>query len=100
MHLKEFQFYLCERKDFELSGGLKVLEVKTILDKKELKTQNNIENILVTFAEKAIVGDKHHKYDRINHHNYKYQIKLANPQKSSKKVIVRIYLGLGKCLKC
>ena len=87
------------KKDFELTGGLKVLEVKTILDKEALKTQNNIENILVTFAEKAIVGDKHHKYDRINHHNYKYQIKLANPQKSSKKVIVRIYLGLGKCLK-
>ena len=89
------------RKDFELSGGLKVLEVKTILDKEALKTRNDVENILVTFDENAVVGDKkrHHVYRRLNHYNYKYQIRMANPKRISKKVIVRIWLGLGKCLK-
>ena len=87
-----------EVKDFPLSNGLQVLEVKTIIDKEELKTENHVENMLVTFDEIGNVKLTHHReYKRINHHNFKYHIKVANPQKISRKVMVRIWLGwMGK----
>ena len=85
------------KEDFQLSNGLKVIEVNTIMDKAELGTKNDIENILVTFDEEATV--QHHHYRRLNHNKYKYQIKMSNPSRISKKIIVRIFLALGKCLK-
>ena len=104
-HIEDlFQMYNDRRgpytkKDFQLSGGLKVMEVKTIMEKAKLETSKDVENILVTFDEDATDNGNHHQYRRVNHHQYKYQIKLLNPQEISKKVIVRIFLALGNCLK-
>ena len=83
-----------EIEDFPLSNGLQMLEVKTIIDKEELKTENHVENMLVTFDEIGNEKLTHHReYKRINHLDFKYHIKVANPQKISKKVMVRIWLG-------
>ena len=84
------------RKDFDLSDDLKVLEVKTIMDKKHVGTINDVENTLVTYEEKEPRGTEKQKYKRINHKDFKYHIKLENPNKKVKKVIVRIWLALGR----
>ena len=86
------------REDFALSDGLEVLEVKTIMDKKHVGTINDIENTLVTYQEEATRVAGKQKYKKINHKDFKYQIKLSNPQEISQKVIVRIWLALGSSL--
>ena len=83
------------RADFPLSGGLKVLEVKTIMDKSQVQTENDVVNTLVTYEENETKGRHRLQYNKIGHHDYKYQIKMSNPQRSTKKVIVRIWLALG-----
>ena len=83
------------RTDFPLSGGLKVLEVKTIMDKSQVQTENDVVNTLVTYEEETPVGTQKLKYNKIGHRDYKYQIRIQNPQRSTKKVIVRIWLALG-----
>ena len=85
------------RRDFTLSDGLKVLEVKTIMDKSQVGTRNDVENILVTYDEDAATGMK--IYNKINHKDYTYQIRISNPQRTIKKVIVRIWLALSR-FKC
>ena len=82
------------RRDFTLSDGLKVLDVKTIMDKSQVGTRNDVENILVTYDEDAATGMK--TYNKINHKDYTYQIRISNPQRTIKKVIVRIWLALGR----
>ena len=86
------------RENFALSDGLEVLEVKTIMDKKHVGTINDIINTLVTYQEKEPRGTEKQKYKRINHKDFKYHIKLENPNKKVKKVIVRIWLALGSSL--
>ena len=86
------------RENFALSDGLEVLEVKTIMDKKHVGTINDIENTLVTYQEEATRVAGKQKYKKINHKDFKYQIKLSNPQEISQKVIVRIWLALGSSL--
>ena len=83
------------RRDFILSDGLKVLEVKTIMDKSQIPTENDVVNTLVTYEENETKGRHRLQYNKIGHHDYKYQIIIQNPQRSTKKVIVRIWLALG-----
>ena len=84
------------RENFALSDELEVLEVQTIMDKKHVGTINDIINTLVTYQEKEPRGTEKQKYKRINHKDFKYHIKLENPNKKVKKVIVRIWLALGR----
>ena len=86
------------RTDFPLSGGLKVLEVKTIMDKSQVQTENDVVNTLVTYEEETTSGAYKFKYNKINHKDFKYQIMMSNPQKISKKVIVRLWLALGSLI--
>ena len=86
------------RTDFPLSGGLKVLAVKTIMDKSQVQTENDVVNTLVTYEEETPSGAYKFKYNKINHKDFKYQIMMSNPQKISKKVIVRIWLALGSLI--
>ena len=85
-------------RDFPLSDGIKVLRVKTLIDKEKLGTEEDVKNVLVTFDEMRQHGHGDTKilYRRLNHVSYRYQIKLNNPLKKRKKVIVRLWLGLGK----
>ena len=84
-----------KKSDFTLSDGLKVLEVKTIMEKSQIPTENDLENTLVTYEEEEPKGWQGLQYNKIGHHDYKYQITMSNPQGSTKKVIVRIWLALG-----
>ena len=86
-----------DQKDFPLADGVKVKKVRTSLSKKETGGKWNLNNILVTFMEDTVVD--HHEgssvlYNRLNHVPFKYKINLDNPNKSTKKVIVRLWLGL------
>ena len=83
------------KSDFTLSEGLKVLDVKTIMEKSQIETENDVQNTLVTYEEKEPIGTQELKYNKIGHRDYKYQIRIQNPQRSTKKVIVRIWLALG-----
>ena len=65
------------------------------MDKSQVQTENDVVNTLVTYEEETTSGAYKFKYNKINNKDYKYQIKMANPQKISKKVIVRIWLSLG-----
>ena len=84
-----------KKSDFTLSDGLKVLDVKTIMEKSQIETENDVQNTLVTYEEKEPIGTQELKYNKIGHRDYKYQIRIQNPQRSTKKVIVRIWLALG-----
>ena len=91
------------RSDFTLSDELKVLEVKTTTNmyREFCPTDfcpgkwSEVVNTLVTFEENETKGMPRLTYNKIGHHDYKYQIKMSNPQRSTKKVIVRIWLALG-----
>ena len=91
-----------KKSDFTLSDGLKVLDVKTIMEKSQIPTENDVVNTLVTYEENDDGDDENEtkgtqelKYNKIGHRDYKYQIRIQNPQRSTKKVIVRIWLALG-----
>ena len=94
-HYKNIVLGPYTRRDFTLSDGLKVLDVKTIMEKSQIPTDNDVVNTLVTYEEETPVGTQKLKYNKIGHHDYKYQIRIQNPQRSTKKVIVRIWLALG-----
>ena len=83
-------------EDFSLQNDVEVESIKTVMDKGQLSTNEDIENVLVTVNEESTV--RHHEgneiqYTRINHLEFKYQLKIKNPQKITKKVILRIWLG-------
>ena len=94
---KKFPAYT--RNDFALSGQLQVKEFKTIVDRNDAGTDFDVENILITYNEIAKLTHSRAaqiRYRRMNHIPYKYEITMANPLNIRKKVIVRIWLGLGK----
>ena len=110
LHIEElFEMYKDKtqgsytRSDFTLSDELKVLEVKTTTNmyREFCPTDfcpgkwSEVVNTLVTYEENETKGMPRLTYNKIGHHDYKYQIKMSNPQRSTKKVIVRIWLALG-----
>ena len=79
--------------DFQLTDDIKVSSIKTIIDEKSLKTENN----LITHMEEVTIDHGHQtsiSYRRLNHVPFKYQINIDNPNQSNKKVLVRIWLGV------
>ena len=85
------------KHEFNLQDDVKVVGIKTVMDKTILHTNENLENVLITYTEKKEL--KHSasstiSYNRINHKPFQYRITLSNPKKSLRKVIVRIWLGL------
>ena len=58
------------------------------LAQREVKTMTYEEN-------EETNGTQELKYNKIGHRDYKYQIRIQNPQRSTKKVIVRIWLASG-----
>ena len=57
------------------------------------------ENNLITYLEDSKVRMAMHSsisYRRLNFKEFQFNIQLSNPQGSTKKVIVRIFLGLQK----
>ena len=83
-----------KKEDFQLTQGVKVVNAKTVLENQVLGSQDNI---LLTRMEEAHLDYGHNTkihYPRVNHHPFKYVIELENPEKTSKKVIVRLFLGI------
>ena len=77
-------------QDFALSGGIAVKEIFTTSD--DLPDNN-----LVTFLEDVriqMAARSSLRYRRLNHKDFSFHIKLSNPQREKRKVIVRIFLGL------
>ena len=80
--------------DFQLTQGVRVVNAKTVLENPVL---GSLDNILVTYMEDAELDYGHNTqihYPRVNHHPFKYEIILENPERTNKKVIVRLFLGI------
>lgn len=79
-------------RDFSLSDGLRIESVSVSSD-------GVPDNNLITYLEDSKVRMAMHSsisYRRLNFKEFQFNIQLSNPQSSSKKVIVRIFLGLQK----
>ena len=88
-------------EDFVLKDGIEVSNLKTIVESTQIETDEDLENTLVTHFEEVDIKHSQSssiKYNRINHIPFRYEILLRNPRKSTKKVIVRIWLGLVNSL--
>ena len=46
------------QEDFELYKGVDVLEVKTVVEKTEAQTTEDLENVLITFWESAAISHR------------------------------------------
>ena len=80
------------REDFQLSDDIEVMSVNTMMEDGR-KTQN----ILITHFEEAKIehdAETPITYNRLNHINYKYQIHIRNPKRLTKKVFIRLWLGI------
>ena len=80
--------------DFQLTQGVRVVNAKTVL---ENPVVGSLDNILLTYMENAELDYGHNtqiSYPRVNHHRFKYEIELENPERANKKVIVRLFLGI------
>ena len=101
LHLEELNQQFRDTKlptykeeDFQLTQGVRVVNAKTVLENPVL---GSLDNILVTYMEDAELDYGHNTqihYPRVNHHPFKYEIILENPERTNKKVIVRLFLGI------
>ena len=101
LHLEELNQQFRDTKlptykeeDFQLTQGVRVVNAKTVLENPVL---GSLDNILVTYMEDKELNYGHNtqiNYRRVNHHPFKYEIILENPERTNKKVIVRLFLGI------
>ena len=87
------------QEEFEISNGIEIVSINTLVNKNLSSTKRDLINHLITHWEEAKIkqdGKTSIKYERINHLNFKYQINIRNPSKISKKVIIRIWLGIAQ----
>ena len=85
--------------DFTLSPGLKIDNVHTSIDKGDLSTNKDVENLLITHWEiKTIHHDTETPihYKRLTHVNFKYHLEIENPTNVERKVFIRLWLGYLK----
>ena len=89
--------YRYREKDFELSNGLEIMSVKTVIADESFPTKLDSTNYLFTFWEKAKIKyatTSNILYKRLNHVDFRYELHVRNPGKVAKKVLFRIWLGL------
>lgn len=89
-------FFSYREGDFDLSDGIEIASVNTMIVNDVGKTKTAIENVLITFWENANISYSEKTkiyYERMNHLNFEYQIHIKNPKGVSKKVLVRLWLG-------
>ena len=83
------------REDLDISGGLKVLSVSSVLQHEN----HELNNLLVTFMEVkelALRENVRIRFNRLNHARFQWKMELGNPERSRKRVIVRIFIVLLK----
>ena len=89
--------YRYRESDFELSNGLEIMSVKTVIADDSYPTKLDSTNYLFTFWEKAKIKyatTSNILYKRLNHVDFRYELHVRNPGKVAKKVMFRIWLGL------
>ena len=89
--------YRYRESDFELSNGLEIISVKTVIADESFSTKLDTPNYLYTFWEKAKIKyatTSNILYKRLNHVDFRYELHVRNPGKVAKKVMFRIWLGL------
>ena len=80
------------REDFNVGGGLEVLSVSSVLQHEN----HELHNLLVTFMEVkelALRENVRIRYNRLNHASFQWRIDLGNPERSRRRVIVRIFIA-------
>ena len=85
--------------EFELSDGVEVVSVNTVMDKEKAATEKDVKNLLITHWEhKEIRHDQEStiSYNRLNHLDFKYQIQIKNKNHEKGKVFIRLWLGIPK----
>ena len=83
------------REDLDISGGLKVLSVSSVLQHEN----HELNNLLVTFMEVkelALRENVRIRFNRLNHVRFQWKMELGNPERSRRRVIVRIFIVLLK----
>merc|ERR1712155_86459 len=71
-----------KEEDFQLTQGVRVVNAKTVLENPVL---GSLDNILVTYMEDEDLNYGHNtqiNYRRVNHHPFKYEIILENPERT------------------
>jgi len=98
---RDMMFLKYQKKDFEVGDDLEIESVNTVMEKTVAETNDDVNNILITFWETAKIHyqsksnkDTNIFYRRINHLKFKYELNIKNPNQVPKKVIFRIWLGL------
>ena len=89
-------FFSYREGDFDLSDGIEITSVNTMIVNDVGKTKTAIENVLINFWENANISYSEKTkiyYERMNHLNFEYQIHIKNPKGVSKKVLLRLWLG-------
>ena len=79
-------------RHFEVANKVEAREISTILQHEE----NTLTNHLVTYMEDKTLDireDVQVRYNRINHVKFQWKIDILNPENSSKKVMVRVFLA-------
>jgi hypothetical protein len=80
------------RRDLEVTDGLEVTAVSTKLEEVKLPFTNR----LLTYMEQKSVELRDHinvKYNRVNYMSFNWTINIRNPNRSRKRVIVRIFIA-------
>ena len=75
-----------------MANKVEAREISTILQHEE----NTLTNHLVTYMEDKTLNireDLQVRYNRINHVKFQWKIDILNPENSSKKVMVRVFLA-------
>ena len=89
--------YRYRESDFEVSDGVELVGVNTVIDKSFAKTKKDLTNKLITFWESAKIKywtKSNIFYRRLNHIQFRYELRIRNPGKVTRKVMLRIWLGL------
>ena len=83
--------------DFQLSNGIEVVGVHTVLSKNILSTNRDIKDVLITHWDTVTINHNPEtpiKYRRIGHKDFKYQIQIRNSRRIKRKVFIRLWLGI------
>ena len=86
-----------KKRDFPLYRGVEVVSVNTVMDKNTAVTKRDVENLLVTHWERKRLqhdAESSISYNRLNHLDFKYQIRIKNKNHHNRKVFIRVWLGV------
>ena len=83
-------------RDFHISDDIEVINIKTVVEKTVAETDEDVQNILITFWENSQIKYNISTifYKRLNHMEFTYELTVRNPKMIGRNVIFRIFLGI------